>query len=144
MSRHHQRIVARREMNLFDIEKMIYSAACTIYKRRTLSQRTFVACFGVTDSVLAKCWILINEAALVRSQEISCRDLLWTCMFLKQYSSEDVLAATCGVTQKTFRMHTRKVMNAMNSCYKDVVSVHFICYLTIFLLIIILIQYNIR
>jgi len=74
--------------------------------------------------VLAKCWRLINEAALVRRQVFSCRDLLWTAMFLKQYSSEDVLSATCGVSQKTFRLQVRKVMNAMNSRYSDVVSDH--------------------
>ena len=122
--RHTTRFPVSRSMNLLDIEQMIHTTACAIYKRRSLSQRTFLACFGVTTCVLAKCWRLINEAALVRRQEFSCRDLLWTAMFLKQYSSEDVLSATCGVSQKTFRLQVRKVMNAMNSRYSDVVSDH--------------------
>ena len=111
-------------MNLLDVEKMIHTTACAIYKRRCLCKRTFLACFGVTTCMLAKCWHLINEAALVRCQEFSYRDLLWTAMCLKQYSSEDVLAATCGLSQKTFRLQVRKVMNAMNLHYSDVVSDH--------------------
>ena len=122
--RHTTRFPVSRSMNLLDIEQMIHTTACAIYKRRSLNQRTFLACFGVTTCVLAKCWHLINEAALVRRQVFSCRNLLWTAMFLKQYSSEDVLSATCGVSQKTFRLQVRKVMNAMNSRYSDVMSDH--------------------
>ena len=124
--RHYTRLYVSPSMNLLDIEQMIHIMACAIFKRRSLYQRTFLACFGVTACVLAKCWRLINEAALVRRQEFSCRDLLWTSVFLKQYSPEDVLSATCGVSQKTFRLQVRKAMNAMNSRYSDVVSSHFL------------------
>ena len=132
--RHYTRLSVSRSMNLLDIEKMIHTTACAIYKRRSLSQRTFLACFGVTTCVLAKCWRLVNEAALVRHQEFSCRDLLWTAMFFKHDSPEDVLSVTCGESQKTFRLQVRKVMNAMNSRYSDVVSSHFLASLIYFFL----------
>ena len=112
--RHYTRLSVSPSMNLLDIEQMIHITACAIYKRRSLNQRTFLACFGVTTCMLAKCWRLINEAALVRRQEFSCRNLLWTAMFLKQYSPEDVLSATYGVSQKMFHLQVQKVMNAMN------------------------------
>ena len=114
-----------RAMTFAETEKMIYEHALILYKRRSLSQRTFNALFGVSNTVIAKLWMLVKEnAPLVPGPDgfVQPSHLLWVLMFLKQYAVEEVLACTVGVTAKTFRKHVRKTMDAINSCYSSVVS----------------------
>ena len=85
-------------MRLLEVEKMIYSHACLICQRRSLPPRTFVALFGVGNATLGKCWKLINDNDTRVNDYIQPQHLLWAMMFLKQYSTEDVLSATVGVT----------------------------------------------
>jgi len=104
---------------------MIYEHALILYNRRSLSQRTFNAMFGASNTVIAKLWMLVKEnAPLAPGPDgfVQPSHLLWVLMFLKQYAVEEVLACTAGMTAKTFRKHARKTMNAINSCYSSVVS----------------------
>jgi len=99
----------------------LLSAAETILEVSRISKRTFKANFGVSLGVVALAW----EHTLQMSTEedfVQPKHMLWTIMFLKQYSSEDVMAGQCDTIPKTFRKHLRLTMNKLNACYQFLVS----------------------
>jgi len=99
----------------------LLSAAEKILKVKRIPKRSFKANFGVSLGVVALAW----EYTLQMSTEedfVEPKHMLWTMMFLKQYTSEDVMAPQCGTTPKTFRKHVRLTMNKLNACYHFVVS----------------------
>lgn len=52
--------------------------------------------------------------------------LLWTLLFMKLYSAENVLAPMCGCDEKTFRKWVRLMMAAIGSL-DDVVRTLSVC-----------------
>ena len=62
--------------------------------------RLFKAHFGVSPVVVSSVWNRMDEESLLPSNALP-KHLLWTLLFLKLYSSSDVLASMCGVTAKT-------------------------------------------
>ena len=59
----------------------------------------FVAHFGITPTVCAHVWI--RTCSKVESS--APKHLLFALIFLKLYNSDRVLAASCGVSENTFR-----------------------------------------
>jgi len=70
---------------------------------RRLTMRQFKALFGCSPRVCAALWTRIQRRKLSPCRYFTPSKLLWTLLFLKLYSSEDVLAIMVGCTSKTFR-----------------------------------------
>lgn len=63
-------------------------------------RRQFIAYFGTSSLICTALWTLI-KAALPNGYHM--KHLLWTLMWYKLYSTEDVLASIAKTTRKTFR-----------------------------------------
>ena len=70
-------------------------------KGHRLTRRQFIAFFGCSPRVCAAIWNRIER--LSPSRLFTPGRLLWTLMFLKLYSCEDVLATIAGCTRFCFR-----------------------------------------
>jgi hypothetical protein len=68
------------------------------------NQRSFVALFGIRPLKIFQLWGLIVESGNVA--KIAPRHLMWTLLFLRSYSREEVLATMVGVSEKTMRKWT--------------------------------------
>ena len=120
-----------RPMTFGETATMIYEHACSLYRRRSMNARLFASLFGANNMAIAKLWILICDGNTLYTGAdgfVEPKHLLWTLMFLKQYTTEEVLASNAGVTAKTFRKHVRKTMDRINACYPSVVSGSFFFY----------------
>lgn len=114
-----------RPMTYGETATMIYEHACKLYGRRSMTTRLFTSLFGANNLAIAKLWMLICDTnPLYRGADgfVEPKHLLWTLTFLKQYTTEDVLASVAGVSPKTFRKHVRRTMDRINACYPSVVS----------------------
>lgn len=73
-----------------------------LHRGYRLSLRQFKAHFGVSPRVVAAIWKRIDRRDLAPAEFLPSH-LLWTLLFLKLYSCEDVLASLVGTTRLTFR-----------------------------------------
>jgi hypothetical protein len=68
--------------------------------------RRFKAHFGVSPFIASCIWNrMLDENTLptLKARPMMPKHLLWALMFLKLYSTEEVLCRKCGTTEKTFR-----------------------------------------
>ena len=75
--------------------------------------RRFKAMLGVSHTLAGLLWI----AAFDETYGTEPKHLLWSLMFLKLYSSENVLASIAGVDEKTFRKwtwHWVRILSELN------------------------------
>lgn len=64
---------------------------------------TFRAFFGISSFIMGILWQHIVDSGAVAQAGYEPIHLLWTCLFLKLYSSNVVLARMCHVDPKTYR-----------------------------------------
>lgn len=75
-------------------------------------ERRFRACFGVSPDVCSAIWSRLGSKKLENCDPIH---LLWCLLFLKVYSTEDVLATIAGVDRKTYRKWTWPMITALSN-----------------------------
>ena len=69
---------------------------------RRMLKRKFKAHFGASPEICCDIWQMINPCEEMNSYTRPMH-LLWGCMLMKVYATEEVLSAIAGVTEKTFR-----------------------------------------
>ena len=84
----------------------------------TTASLRFKASFGISVEV---CIVLWNKF-IEKYPNASHQHLLWGVYFLKAYPIEAVAAALFGTTEKTFRKHSRAVVERIGSLVNSVVS----------------------
>jgi len=73
-------------------------------RNKKMLDRRFRAWFGVDAMHCSLLWQLLLETPSIRlPKNADPKHLLWSLLFLKQYSTEHVHAAQVGVDVKTFR-----------------------------------------
>ena len=65
-----------------------------------VSYRRFRAFFGVSPTVCVEAWLKLNGSLPEGARPVH---LLWACMFLKVYATEEVHSSIAQVDAKTFR-----------------------------------------
>ena len=86
--------------------------------------RQFKAHFGVSPFIVCCLWNRLIEERMLSTtteQPASPRHLLWALLFLKLYTSEEVLSRICGTTAKTFRQRVWLMLIAISGL-RNVVS----------------------
>ena len=83
------------------------------------SQRGFSATFGIRAKVCAAIWIRIPNSCGAKPQH-----LLWTLLFLKQYTSQDDLSGRAGCCRNTFSKWTWAMIDGIASLYPSVVRIN--------------------
>ena len=87
---------------------------------RKALDRTYVSFFGVCPEVTGVIWALIKSKL---TKKLKPKHLLWSLMFLKQYSNETVLCALANTTPKTLRKWVWTVLEFLGgTLYKEMVS----------------------
>ncbi len=86
--------------------------------------RTFRSFFGVSPTVLSKCWELLTSGNCDGyNGKMQPKHLLWACMLLKVYGVEQVHARMAGCSVRTFRKWSFDLIEAIASLLPDVVSI---------------------
>ena len=85
-----------------------------------IPEREFRARFGVSANVCFKIWELCENTFL--RQNVHHKHLLWALLFLKTYTTEDILATMSGVTRKTFRFWTWLVVEVITKQKNNLVG----------------------
>ena len=70
---------------------------CLTFKRRVRSY------FRTSPSICVKIWEKIDPYNAIEYGRVEFKHLLWALMFMKIYSSENILASLAGCDEKTFR-----------------------------------------
>jgi len=110
-----------RSLQVKEYETSLEYFAKAIYRKRFLCDRDFRSLFGSSLPSIAMLWSLFGDEHS-RRLRFNQSHYLWALMWLKQYNTETVLAATVGCTEKTFRERVRQVLSEINLLYNDVVS----------------------
>ena len=113
----------RTQLKRDDMMKALHHTACMVYRLRTLHERQYKSFFGASIETICVLWYLLDDRQSRPS--FSMKHLFWALAWLKQYTTETVLAANMGTTPKTFRNRVREVLEAINARYADVVSTIF-------------------
>ena len=87
----------------------------------TTASLRFKASFGISVEV---CIVVWNKYT-AKFPNATHKHLLWGIYFLKTYPKESVAAALFGTSEKTFRKHTRVVVERIGSLVTSVVSKEF-------------------
>ena len=87
-------------------------------KDMSLPRRNMMSFFGASLSTCVALWNICN----FKGKKVQPKHLLWTMMFLKTYTSENVLARIAGTTPKTFRKWKFVVVEEISSNMHKVVS----------------------
>ena len=96
-------------------------AKLAVNTSESVSERVFRANFGVSSFLTSK---LLDLLQPIHELHIKYRPryLLWTLLFLKQYSSDDVSLNIVNVSVKTFRQWVWLTIDAISSKANQVVS----------------------
>ena len=87
----------------------------------TTASLRFKASFGISVEVCIVVWNKYTS----KFPNATHKHLLWGIYFLKTYPKESVAAALFGTSEKTFRKHTRVVVERIGSLVTSVVSKEF-------------------
>ena len=87
----------------------------------TTASLRFKASFGISVEVCIVVW----NKYIAKFPNATHKHLLWGIYFLKTYPKESVAAALFGTSEKTFRKHTRVVVERIGSLVTSVVSKEF-------------------
>lgn len=91
-------------------------------------KRIFIAYFGETPLVCQFIWSFLFQRNYIPEKGCT-HHLLWALMFLKLYSNEHVLAASAGVSEKTFRKWSWRFVKAIAKLKPHLVSLNIKPYL---------------
>ena len=86
---------------------------------RYASDRAFRALFGVSSLVVNDIWHAAKPNFPAGTKP---KHLLWACLLLKVYGTEDALSSLVGTTRKTFRKWSWAVINVVSDLFSVLVS----------------------
>lgn len=86
--------------------------------------RKFKEFFGVSPQVCSIAWGYIEN----QDPSIKSKHLLWTLFFLKRYNTEHVNASVVNADEKTFRLYSWKVIEALANIDLVVIFVYYNAY----------------
>ena len=89
---------------------------------RTLNNRKFQEAFGCGSKVCAITWLLIVNGWLDRPTGATKMQFLWSLMFLKEYETENNMAAEFGCNEKIFRYWVWFFLKELSYLVGEVVS----------------------
>ena len=122
---------SRKEEDVVTAENFAQLGAHLLRRKTESSSLTFGrryrACFGTSPKVCCFLWTLIENQI---PKNATPYHLLWSLMFLKIYSTENVLASIIGVDEKTFRKYSWPIIKLISdlklACYYSTFLVRFI------------------
>ena len=88
-------------------------AATVALKCTSITPAVFVSFFGASPVVVASAWRRMKRKLLLSNDQRP-RHLLWALAFLKQYSTENVLARQLGTNVRTYRDHVWRMINCLS------------------------------
>jgi len=89
--------------------------------RSESGDRAFRSFFGVSPSIVVRCWDLLKPTIL-DLRGVQPVHLLWACMFLKVYGPECTLSAIAKASEKTYRKWVWNIIYAFSNLEPIVVS----------------------
>ena len=96
------------------------SKACLTFNRRFRSH------FGTTTSICVTIWEKTDPYNAIEYGRVEFKHLLWALMFMKIYTSENILASLAGCDEKTFRKWVWLFIDAIANLEYEVVSKNYI------------------
>lgn len=90
----------------------------------------YISHFGITPIVTSAVW---EQVFVERPSEISTslcmkpHHLLWALLFMKQYSTEHVIASMIGVDEKTARLYIWEILEIIRASRSEFVSSYDFC-----------------
>lgn len=87
-----------------------------------ISTRQFCSIFGCSPTVAGRAWHMIGNCLDPYPIGFTAEKLLWALLLLKQYPTQDFLAAICKVSRECFRKWSMYCIHSLALLCDDLVS----------------------